>query len=173
MVARLVRDQKAAGSNPATPTIIVDTKISASSAKKRKGFCDALINAGRPIEASRIIELSKVDYLMTVNAVSSLLKRYPSVDGLFCGTDLYAAAALFICHQYNRPVPESIKIVGFDDTIYSSIVTPKITTTRHDRYYSGYIGCELLIERINNPTLPNEKIIQEGELIIRGSTQQH
>ena len=153
--------------------IIVDTKISASSAKKQKGFCDALINAGRPIEASRIIELPKVDYLMTVNAVSSLLKRYPSVDGLFCGTDLYAAAALCICHQYNRPVPESIKIVGFDDTIYSSIVTPKITTTRHDRYYSGYIGCELLIERINNPTLPNEKIIQEGELIIRGSTQQH
>ena len=150
--------------------VLFDTRFSDSSALKKRAYCDALHRAGLPVKTENIIELSKVDFFMGINAVSSLLKHNPDIDGMFCGTDLYAVAALSMCQQYGINVPGTVKIAGYDDTIYSSVTFPKLTTTRYDRFYAGYMGCELLIKRIQNPSLPPETITLENELIIRGST---
>lgn len=153
--------------------VLFDPRISDSSAAKKRAYCDTLHRAGFSVETENLVELPKVDYLIACNAVTSLLKRNPGIDGIFCGTDIYAAAALNICQQNDRSVPDDIKIAGFDDTVYSAITVPKLTTTRHDRFYSGYMGCEMLLERIQNSGLAPERILLENELIVRGSTMRY
>lgn len=59
--------------------------------------------------------------------VLGLLREHPETDGIFCN-DLCAAAVLNAAMSLQLRVPEQLKIIGYDGTFLSEIVTPSITT---------------------------------------------
>ena len=68
------------------------------------------------------------------------------------------------------PVPEKVKIVGFDNTFISSIVNPSLTTINVPIYKMGMAAATQLLERLESPGSNAVSIRMDYELIIRRST---
>lgn len=99
----------------------------------------------------------------------NLLRKYPQTDGFFCN-DLCAAAVLNAAAALHIPVPQQLKIVGYDGTIMSEIVTPAITTIWQDAQRIAYSACEILLQRIQDTESTPCNMLIGVKLIKRGST---
>ena len=65
--------------------------------------------------------------------------------------------------ESNLRVPKDVKVIGYDDIAYSSIITPSLTTMRMKKKTIGELSFELLLK-------PESKIVLKTELIVRDST---
>ena len=88
---------------------------------------------------------------------------------LFAHNDEMAIGAISAVKEQGLKVPDDIAIVGFDDLEISRIVEPQLTTINQPRFEIGKKAMELLLMRIKNETIKNEKLVLEYELIIRDS----
>lgn len=75
------------------------------------------------------LEWNKFSFSDYENVSKRILKEFPDVDGIF-SVDLVAASIIKYAKKENRKIPEDLKIVGYDGTDISKIVTPSITTIR-------------------------------------------
>ena len=66
--------------------------------------------------------------------------------------------------------PGDVALAGFDETIWSSLVEPAITTLAQPTAEIGKTATELLLQRIASPQRPPRKVILQGELHVRGSS---
>lgn len=76
-----------------------------------------------------------------------LLEQYPDIDGFFA-VDLFAAAMQYEAKKIGLKVPEDLKIVGYDGTIYSEI--EDITTVSQDLASLAKSAVETICELIGN-----------------------
>lgn len=60
--------------------------------------------------------------------IHRLFQEHPEVDGVFSSNDIIAAQVLQYCSQRGIPVPERLKVVGYDDTDLACLTTPPLTT---------------------------------------------
>lgn len=63
-------------------------------------------------------------------AMESIVKNYPEVDGVFFMSDQLEVGALEYLNNMGICVPKQIKIVGFDDINISKVCVPKLTTVQ-------------------------------------------
>jgi DNA-binding LacI/PurR family transcriptional regulator len=102
-------------------------------------------------------------------AMTALLELDPHIDGVFAANDLMAQGALTVLRSERRSVPEDVSVVGFDDSSAALACRPKLTTVRQPVEDMGAAMAELLLARIEDPSLPPATRIFEPELIIRDS----
>ena len=79
---------------------------------------------------------------------------------------------LNIAHKLNLRIPEDLSIIGFDDSLLSEIMEPKLTTMTHPKEKMGRDAAKLIVKLINNGNHfeENDSILYEPKLIIRNST---
>ncbi|KAA3654753.1 MAG: hypothetical protein DWQ04_34135 [Chloroflexi bacterium] len=104
------------------------------------------------------------------NAVSAMLTENPHIDAVLATNSLLAAGALKAILHHNRRIPDDIALVGFDDTTWTTLVTPPITVIAQPTYEIGKTATELLLQRITEPERPSRSVILKGELIARSSS---
>lgn len=139
-----------------------------NSAWHTSGYLSALASLGIPIDQRRIVSCQP--YLDEGRqAALALLGGCPDLDALYCYNDLIALGALQACAQLGRRVPEDIAIIGYDDILLASIVTPALTTLRVSKHEVGAQAAGMLFDRIDGRTEPSE-IVMKPELVIRAST---
>jgi LacI family transcriptional regulator len=68
-----------------------------------------------------------------------------------------------------KRIPEDCAIIGFDNILFVSLTTPKITTVHVDKYKMGAQATECLIEMLKEPTKTPETIRIDVELVERES----
>ncbi len=102
-------------------------------------------------------------------AVINLLQLHPEINAIICHNDLMAVGALQACTELGLSVPGDIALVGFDDTVYSRVVCPPLTTIGVSKVELGMAAARMLFERIQGTCHRNE-VVFEPKLIIRGST---
>lgn len=68
-------------------------------------------------------------------------------------------------------VPEDVWLCGFDDSPESKIVTPTLTTIHIHSQIMGFSAFNLLMSRINEPSLNYRTVHTETDLIYRESTE--
>jgi DNA-binding LacI/PurR family transcriptional regulator len=98
------------------------------------------------------------------------LDEKPEIDAFFATSDLTAVGIIDEIQSRNLRVPEDISVVGFDNTIFSSVAQPAITTVELNTYELGCKAMELLLKRIEKPetldttahTLPFQVIKKES-----------
>ena len=135
------------------------------------GYKAALEEAGISLHPEWIITLPELDFKMAVSSVQQLMTQKEHPDALFTVSDLLAAAAIQASRTAGLVVPDDIFVSGFDNVDISQAVFPAITTINLPKYQLGYMACELLIERLENPNVKVKQILLNAELIIRESTQ--
>jgi len=92
-----------------------------------------------------------------------------SYDSIFFCHDLLALAGTFTVIYNGYRVPEDIKIVGFDDRMFSRYIIPSLTTVRQDFSQIGKTAAWLLIEMLRGKPAP-KKVSIPVELVVREST---
>lgn len=92
-------------------------------------------------------------------------------DAIFYANDFMAFGGIRALHEKEIRIPQDISIIGYDDIIVTSLITPTLTTVRQPVYEMGENAAELLLKRIQG-TVEAEKqhILLKPELVIRNST---
>ncbi|MEA1883322.1 MAG: LacI family DNA-binding transcriptional regulator [Thermotogota bacterium] len=134
-----------------------------------EGFKKALKEYGTAFNDEMMVEI-EMEIYQAYETVKVLLKKKKRIDGLFCFNDLMAMGALNAIHEAGVNVPDEIKIVGFDNIVFSGIVSPSLTTVNIDKKELGEKGFEILLERINEQRSQPVRVILDVDLVERKST---
>ncbi len=90
---------------------------------------------------------------------------------IVCYNDLVAHGVITALTELDIQVPEEISVVGNDDILFSKYAPLKLTTIHAPMHELGRKAAEILIKNIESPTtMPVEKIVMHGELVVRETT---
>lgn len=92
-------------------------------------------------------------------------------DVLVCANDFIAFDLLQVFKMLGVSVPRDVYLFGFDDSPESRLVTPTLSTVHIHSQIMGYSATQLLISRINEPSLNFRTVHTESTLILRESTE--
>ncbi len=88
---------------------------------------------------------------------------------IICANDLTAANLMRTLDTLGCPVPQKIRVVGFDDVRYAELLRPSLTTIHQPCVDIGTIAMQVMLERIENPAFPPRDILAQPTLIVRQS----
>ena len=88
---------------------------------------------------------------------------------VICANDLTAANLLRTLDTLGCPVPQKIRVAGFDDVRYAELLRPSLTTIHQPCVDIGTIAMQVMLERIENPAFPPRDILAQPTLIVRQS----
>jgi len=90
-------------------------------------------------------------------------------DAIVCANDQMAIGAMRELQAAGIRVPADIAVTGFDDIHLGALLAPPLTTVHQPMRLLGERACALLLDRINDPTLPRRVEQLSTELIVRQS----
>lgn len=106
------------------------------------------------------------------NAMENIIKNSNEVPtAVFVAIDRLAFGAIKYLRENSYKVPDDISVVGIDDMDFSAVFEPALTTIHYDYYESGVNAAKLLLKKIKNNKIDNEKIVMGYELKIRDSAR--
>lgn len=113
------------------------------------GYQRVLSRAGIPYDDHLVF---KGDFtpLSAVRAIHHLLRENIDFDGVFTCNDEMAIGTMKALGDYGRVVPDDVKLMGFDNTFISSLVTPQISTVNVPKYRIGATAAQILMDLIGN-----------------------
>lgn len=97
------------------------------------------------------------------------MKSLPDV--FICANDAIALDVMQALKRLGYSVPGDIYLCGFDDSPESKVVTPSLTTIHIHSQAMGLAAVQLLMSRINEPSLNYRTMYVETDLIFRESTE--
>lgn len=95
----------------------------------------------------------------------------PEPTAIIAGNNVLAVEVIRTLHARGQSVPEDISLVCFDDLVPYAEIDPLLTVAAQQAYQFGYLGMQMLIERIQtrDNALPWKKIVLPAEIIVRRS----
>ncbi len=126
-------------------------------AERYKAYRTALTDNNIKVELEKVHSLPLLTFSDSYQFVKELFSNPENIpEALVCATDYVALGALLACDELKIKVPEQVKIVGFDDILFSSNVSPAITTVRNNVEAAGSEAAKFVL---SNPTeIKNFKI---------------
>lgn len=120
------------------------------------GYKETLKRAGLPYD-SGLIEDGDYTTLSGYLAMKRMIMNGVRFDGVFSCNDQMAIGALKALKESSIQVPDDVKLIGFDNTFVSSIVSPSLTTINVPKFRMGTVAAQKLVELI-------EGRLADGEL---------
>lgn len=90
-------------------------------------------------------------------------------DAIICGNDYTAAVLIRSLHNLKINVPRALRVVGFDDVHYATLVSPALTTMHQPCREIAAMAFKTMMSRISDPTLPTHTILLTPNLVVRES----
>ena len=133
-----------------------------------RGYTDTLKNHGIPINEAFIktVEPTMAEAMHTAQQLLSLKHR---PDAIFATNDIIAIGAVKIALRAHMNIPKDIAIVGFDDSNFSEIIEPELTTVRIDKEEMGKLAAGKLIDILEKNSTGKQVHVCGTQLIIRGT----
>ncbi|GGB36249.1 LacI family transcriptional regulator [Sphingomonas metalli] len=101
--------------------------------------------------------------------LSALFDRLEALpDGIVGGSDVTATAVLRLLAERGHPVPQAVRVVGYDGLPLGEHVTPPLTTVDQQLRHGAELMVTLLLDRIAGVAAPSQRI--EPRLIVRASS---
>jgi DNA-binding LacI/PurR family transcriptional regulator len=91
-------------------------------------------------------------------------------DAFVCGNDYTAACLMQNLLSLGIRIPEEVRIGGFDDLKYASLLSIPLTTIHQPCSAMGVAAVDAMIRRIENPTMPARDILVDFHLVARESS---
>lgn len=99
-------------------------------------------------------------------AFVELLTQNPSMDSVFCSSDIIALGVLIEAKSRGMQVPGDIAVIGFGDHNFAGDTDPPLTTIRADGKTIAHEAARLILERAAQVPC-SEPIIDVGYSIVR------
>jgi LacI family transcriptional regulator len=142
-----------------TPTISSDNKLS--------GICDSLKKHG--IAAPPYIYQCKDDHYDPYYVTKRFIHEHPETDGVFYSSDCFASPGIRALLDSGFKIPENIKVIAGDDSAFSYLSTPKITSMDGRIEELCYLACENIYKLLNKEAV-QKQIIIPANIIERETT---
>ena len=112
---------------------------------------------------------SSSDYRAYLKDHIKNLEHLPDV--FICANDFIAFDVMQVLKDLGYSVPQDVYLCGFDDSPESRVVTPSLTTIHIHSQIIGVAAVQLLLSRIDEPSLNYRTMHTETDLIYRESTE--
>ena len=108
------------------------------------------------------------DYPVSLYETIRRFKTMP--DAFVCANDFVAMDLVKALDELGYSVPDDIWVCGFDDSQEASYFAPRLTSIHIHGQIMGYTAANLLMTRIEEPSLNYRTVYTETNLILREST---
>lgn len=99
------------------------------------------------------------------------IRRFKTMpDAFVCANDFVAVDLVKALNELGYSVPDDIWVCGFDDSQEASYFSPHLTSIHIHEQIMGYTAANLLMTRIEEPSLNYRTVYTETNLILREST---
>jgi DNA-binding LacI/PurR family transcriptional regulator len=140
--------------------------------RRLNGFRAGLASAGIELDADSIQHCSKDTIQQGYQATTALLALPRRPTAIFASNDMLAIGALHAITDHELRVPDDISIVGLDDNLMASQVSPALTTIALPKHELAHIGIEMLQQAIEGeePVGVHHHRLVQPHLVVRRST---
>jgi LacI family transcriptional regulator len=144
--------------------------MTVDSAKERlAGYEAALTRHGLAVDMA-LIRPGDFAWQSGYEAAKSFLSLAQPPTAVIASSDVCAFGVMEGLLAQGLRVPEDVSVIGFDDIPEAITVRPSLTTVRQDLRQMGRIATRVLVDCVDDPTRPTEKIELPMVLIPREST---
>ncbi|WP_080817546.1 ribose operon transcriptional repressor RbsR [Cronobacter sakazakii] len=133
-----------------------------------EGYRTAMQRAGLPVAEGYEV-IGDFEFAGGLRAMQSLLALPEPPQAVFMGNDAMAVGAYQALYQAGLRIPQDIALVGYDDIELASYMTPPLTTIHQPKDELGELAIDVLIHRMAQPELQQQRLQLTPELMIRGS----
>jgi len=133
-----------------------------------EGYLAAMARAGLSVpEGYRIT--GDFEFHGGFEAMQTLLAQPQRPQAVFIGNDAMAFGAYQALYQAGLRVPHDMAVIGYDDIELASYMTPPLTTIHQPKDELGELAIDVLIHRMAQPTLQQQRLQLTPVLMERGS----
>ncbi len=144
------------------PSFIALSYSAPTVAERFAGFREALLQRGMTPED--MILCAPDDHVRIAQIMET---RVP--DGFVCANDVTAATLMQSLDTLGFDVPRDVRITGFDDVRYASLLRVPLTTLKQPCQEIGETAIHAMLTRLENPELPARDILLDCQLVVRKS----
>ena len=101
---------------------------------------------------------------------AALFELQPPPTAIFAFSDMIAIGAMRAARARGIAIPEELSIVGFDDSAYSRVVHPALTTVRQPLAETGAMAVDLLVRLMRKEPVDTLHLEKFTRLVVRDTT---
>jgi LacI family transcriptional regulator, galactose operon repressor len=134
------------------------------------GYKRALLRNGLPFDPELVRQSAtpgQRGVVLGYAACPELLAR--KVTAIFCNESYGTIGILKYAQEQSIAIPGDLAVVTYDDLEWAQIVSPPLTAVQQPAYEMGSLAARILLQRIEDPSLPVQKRVIASKLVIRGS----
>jgi DNA-binding LacI/PurR family transcriptional regulator len=146
--------------------------IATTGRERYEGYARALADHHLPLEPD-LVRVGAPRELVGHRLTEELLALPEPPTALFTGNSLLTMGALRALRQREWQIPHDMALVGFDEFEWMALMRPGLTVIAQPTYDIGRIAAELLLQRIEDPARPPQKVVTRGLLHVRQSCADH
>ena len=145
--------------------VFVGRSNSASTVDARiAGYREALFSYERQFSLEFVQRIDPCD-----SSVVEQMLRMVRPEACVCANDLTAAHLMRTLATLGSRVPQDIRVAGFDDVKYASLLPVSLTTVRQPCLEIGAAAVAAMLERVVHPETPARDILLDFRLVVRDS----
>ena len=133
-----------------------------------EGYRTAMQRAGLPVAEGYEV-IGDFEFAGGLRARQSRLALPEPPQAGFMGNDAMAVGAYQALYQAGLRIPQDIALVGYDDIELASYMTPPLTTIHQPKDELGELAIDVLIHRMAQPELQQQRLQLTPVLTVRGS----
>ncbi|MGX1981564.1 LacI family transcriptional regulator [Thermolongibacillus altinsuensis] len=140
------------------------------SKQRLEGFRQAMEEANVAINDDWIVNGEFSEEVAEKKALE-LFSKHREITAIFCASDLMALGVVKALKQMGLSVPDDVSVVGYDDILLASYVSPSLTTIAQNRFQMGYEAASMLVEMLEGKEA--KVVMLRTQLIVRESTKKN
>ena len=128
--------------------LVSETGDRSISQLRYNGYCQALEEAGIPLDPELVVESGNFQMPEAYDAMTALLRRRRDFTALFAISDAMAVAAIKALDDAGLRVPEDCSVIGIDGIVMSNYARPTLTTLVQPAEQIAEAGVRILVDMI-------------------------
>lgn len=137
--------------------------------ERKRGYKDALEKFHIPYNPEYVVDAG-VNFADGEKAVEELIRKRISFDAIFSFTEMSALGAKSCLQKLHYSIPGDIAVCCISGTDLCVLVHPSLTTVEQPVKQMAEAASRLIMEKIEDPAIPDETVLLDAEMIVREST---
>ena len=135
---------------------------------RKSGYQLALLQHNLPVRQDYCVEIESL-HSDGGEALHKLLNRKDRPTAVVVSDDLWAMTLERVCIQLGLSIPDDISIVSFNNSLFSLLSTPRLTSVDINSVQLGYEAASQIFNHSENPNLMATKIVVPHRIVERDS----
>jgi LacI family transcriptional regulator len=139
--------------------------------KRKQGYLEALNKHDINVDSNLIVQCSSDEKSNNLK-IKKLLTGNNKPDGIFASVERLALATYQVSKNNKIKIPTDLKVISFSNLRTADLLNPSLTTITQPAFEIGKEAAKILFKHLakRKSIIPNENIVINSELTIRGST---